>query len=177
VLIGTLFGFWPAIFLAYRSYHPNLLIVVCILVASAINSVVSATFCTATKVIVANTMPRLTMPRQLLFVLFSPRDCSRLNYATEMQKLRNLQNILSLCNGDAEDVHLQTIFLSILSPSGGWVEVEHKLFTEKNTSQKVMNHLPPSTFGRYWMRSISMGRSRRSTKKPSRLASFNLRLV
>ena len=29
MLIATLFGFWPAIFLAYKSYHPNLWIVVC----------------------------------------------------------------------------------------------------------------------------------------------------
>ena len=28
MLIETLFGFWPAIFRADRSYHPNLLIVV-----------------------------------------------------------------------------------------------------------------------------------------------------
>jgi hypothetical protein len=133
VLIGTLFGFWPAIFLAYRSYHPNLLIVVCILVASAINSVVSATFCTATKVIVANTMPRLTMPRQLLFVLFSPRDCSRLNYATEMQKLRIFRKYFVSMQRRCRRCASSNNILSLTLLSGGWVEVEHKLFTEKTT--------------------------------------------
>jgi hypothetical protein len=38
VLIKTPFGFWPAIFLAYRSYHPNLLIVVCISYYSFVRS-------------------------------------------------------------------------------------------------------------------------------------------
>ena len=42
MLTGTLFGFWPAIFLAYKSYHPNLLIVVCIWYYSFVRSLFSS---------------------------------------------------------------------------------------------------------------------------------------
>ena len=58
MLIETLFGFWPAIFRADRSYHPNLLIVVYISSWSFVS------------------------------VFFSPRYVLKCIYATEMQKMR-----------------------------------------------------------------------------------------
>ena len=58
------------------------------------------------------------------------------------RKCASFQNILSLCNGDAEDAHLKTI-VSLPLPSGGGVEGENILFREQKIIQKVIVDLPP----------------------------------
>jgi hypothetical protein len=68
----------------------------------------------------------------MVFIQRISRKCAscknNLFYATEVQKMRIFKG---------------TILSVSLSPSGGWVEGESILFTNKNIWQKVVDHLPP----------------------------------
>jgi len=61
-----------------------------------------------------------------------------------------------------QKMRISITLLVYFSPSGGWVEGESILFTNKNTLRKVVDHLPPFHLREALDESINIGFIRKS---------------